>query len=101
MNKETIKEAAITYWQTQIGRDTANPSNTAFCTRDFKAGAEWQKEQSATEAIEFFKWVKELYRESETISENDIQVTFYVHQSNGGLLQTIENLYELWLKTKE
>jgi len=59
MNKETIKEAAITYWQTQIRRDTANPSNTAFCTRDFRAGAEWQKEQSATEAIEFAEWIKE------------------------------------------
>jgi hypothetical protein len=59
MNKEIVREAAITYWQTQVRRDTANPSNTAFCTRDFRAGVKWHEEQSATDAIEFADWCSE------------------------------------------
>ena len=57
MNKETVEEAALAYWKTQVRRDTAKRGSTPFCTKDFKAGAEWQKEQFATEAIEFAEWL--------------------------------------------
>jgi hypothetical protein len=93
MNKETIKEAAITYWQTQVRRDTANPSNTAFCTMDFKAGVKWHEEQSVTDIVEFADWCSE-----NTIMQHGQSSTRYDKTTNK--YYTTKELYELWNQTK-
>lgn len=54
MNNQTVEQAAEQYAQ-------GNTLEFAYLQEipAFKAGAEWQKEQSATEAIEFAEWIKE------------------------------------------
>jgi len=66
----------------------------------FIDGANWKAEQVANDAIEFFNWVKQEYREFHTIMENNKPVTSYVHRSNGGVPSRIEKLYELWQQSK-
>jgi len=55
-----------------------------------------QEKQSATDAIDFFKWINLNYIESNSYYENDIKVSTYVHRSEGGVPSRIEKLYELW-----
>jgi hypothetical protein len=77
MNKETVEEAALDY-ATAI---TLEPQDSQEYF-SFIAGAEWQKEQSATDAIEFVEWVMQWpYR--------------YL------LGKSYKELYELWDQTKE
>ena len=54
MNNQTVEQAAEQYAQ-------GNTLEFAYLQEipAFKAGAEWQKEQSCTEAIEFAEWIKE------------------------------------------
>jgi hypothetical protein len=66
----------------------------------FIKGATWQKEQSATDAIEFFKWVNLNYIEHGSHYEDNIKVSSYVHRSNGGVPSRIEKLYELFQTSK-
>lgn len=55
----------------------------------FKAGATWQKEQSATDAIQFAEWLDIETKQSEN--------RWFIERSEG---YTYPNLYKLWLKTK-
>jgi len=85
MNKET-KETAANKWvdsfyqeekeYSKVGRNKCNPQS------GFIAGAEWQKEQSVTEAIEFATWVMQQ------------KFDYLVGKS-------YEKLYELWQKSKK
>jgi len=68
--------------------------------RAFSAGIRYQKEQSTTDAIDFFKWINLNYVEHHYLYEDDIKVSSYVHRSEGGVSSRIEKLYELWQKIK-
>jgi hypothetical protein len=94
MNKETVEEAAANEWldsfyqkekeYNKVGRNKCSPQ------LGFKAGAEWQKEQSATDAIEFAEWLDIETKQSEN--------RWFIERSEG---YTYPNLYKLWLKTKD
>ena len=55
----------------------------------FKAGANWQKEQSAIDAIQFAEWLDIATKQSEN--------RCFIERTEG---YTYPNLYKLWLKTK-
>lgn len=95
MNKETIEDAANNWLDSfykkekeynKVGRNKCSPQ------LGFIAGAQWQKEQSSTEAIEFAKWK---------------DFAGYVLCSEGWILDTHsvaltdKQLYELWKKSKQ
>lgn len=94
INQE-LEDAAEYYYPTDNGQ-WAHPAYKDA----FKKGANWKAEQVANDAIEFFNWVKQEYREFHTIMENNKPVTSYVHRSNGGVPSRIEKLYELWQQTR-
>jgi hypothetical protein len=56
MNKETVEQAALEKYPVKID-DTLSIDSGLLGRKAFIAGAEWQKEQSATDAIEFVEWV--------------------------------------------
>ena len=64
-------------------RNAANPKS------GFKAGANWQKEQLANDAIEFAEWLDIATKQSEN--------RYFIERTEG---YTYLNLYKLWLKTK-
>jgi hypothetical protein len=96
MNKETVEEAAEQYAQ-------GNTLEFAYLQEipAFKAGAEWQKEQSATDAIEMLKWINEqgwyssepMWCNGEASSDTDGGKSTYTEI-------TSQQLYELWQKSK-
>jgi hypothetical protein len=97
IQNQTLEDAAIKYGAIpEEGLDELNGDKID----GFKAGAEWQKEQSATDAIEFFKWINLNYIEHGSHYEDNIKVSSYVHRSEGGVPSRIEKLYELWKQTK-
>lgn len=76
MNKETIEQAALDYSIELVLE--AQDSSEYFA---FIHGAEWYKEQSATESIKFAKWI--------------------MRQKFGYLAgKSYKQLYELWQKSK-
>lgn len=104
MNKETIETAAENYrletFESKVGLNHAN-AYVASIKDAFEKGAEWQKQQSANEAVEFFKWVNLNYIEYGFHYEDNIKISSYVHRSDGGVPLRIEKLYELWQKSKQ
>jgi hypothetical protein len=94
MNKETVEEAAANEWldsfyqkekeYNKVGRNKCSPQ------LGFIAGAEWQKEQFAIDAIEFAEWLDVATKQSEN--------RCFIERSEG---YTYPNLYKLWLKTKD
>lgn len=105
MNKETVEKAAANEWldsfyqkekeYNKVGRNKCSPQ------LGFIAGAEWQKEQAATDAIEFFKWVNNHFNECHSHYEDNVKISSYVHKSLGGVPQRIEKLYELYKQSKK
>ena len=66
----------------------------------FKDGANWQKEQSAIDAIEFAEWVIQnfwSFSEKDKSWYNKTEVAPGKEYKN----KTSQQLYELWKKTKE
>lgn len=55
----------------------------------FKAGVQWQKEQSAIDVIQFAEWLDIATKQSEN--------RCFIERTEG---YTYPNLYKLWLKTK-
>jgi len=110
MNKETIKAAANEYADYNVFQFNGNlfsnnndeAGNAYKCsTESFKAGARWQEQQSANEAVEFADW----------LLGNNWQNTgirwYKIHSAKSNINNTSENcyktsqqLYELWLQTK-
>ncbi len=89
MNKETVEEAALDH-ATAI---TLEPQDSQEYF-SFIAGAEWQKEQSATDAIEFADWCEDRYWATGCTG-----LWRQERSSEEGMLTTKE-LYEIWKKSK-
>jgi hypothetical protein len=94
MNKETLEDLAEYYALKNYGN--RNGPNFEIKIDAFKAGANWQKEQSASEAIEFVKWLDKNYKVFYAYSDYKT----YVHKNNGDVPLTLEILYILWKKQK-
>ena len=60
----------------------------------FKEGAKWQKEQSATDDIEFMQ-----FRDDNCVKMSERWMTLFA--GDGGKLYTIQELYELWQQIKK
>jgi hypothetical protein len=102
MNKETVEQAALKWF-----KDKAFPNEWMgdrgekdwYMDDIFKAGAEWQKEQSATDAIEFATWVIQnfwSFSEKDKSWYNRTEVAPGKEYKN----KTSQQLYELWEKSK-
>jgi hypothetical protein len=87
MNKETVEEAAKEY----VGGIEDIVDMAGY--NGFIKGAKWQKEQSASEAIEFARWLSK----NCTVSRNGIQWWYTTKNS----YKNVTELYELWKQTKE
>jgi hypothetical protein len=93
MNKETVEQAAEQYAQ-------GNTLEFAYLQEipAFKAGAEWQKQQSTTDAIEFAEWLSSKgYVEAKQTTPNP---KMWSIQSNLSKPVSTKELYELWKKSK-
>jgi hypothetical protein len=89
MNKETVEEAAEQYAQ-------GNTLEFAYLQEilAFKAGAEWQKGQSATDAIEFADWCEDNYWPTGQTG------LWRPEASSEEVMLTTQQLYKLWKKSK-
>ena len=97
MNKETVEQAALKWF-----KDKAFPNEWMgdrgekdwYMDDIFKAGAEWQKEQSATDAIEFADWCEDNYWPTGQTG------LWRSEASSEEVMLTTKELYELWKKSK-
>jgi hypothetical protein len=97
MNKETVETAATKY-ANKLEADGEHPGAWIINNKGFKAGAEWQKQQEANNAIEFAIWThKNLWANinDEPLWYNKSRVYQYKTEC-----LTSQQLYELWQKTK-
>ena len=115
MNKEIVEEAAKEY----VGEIEDIVDMAGY--NGFIKGAKWHEKQSisvdkaldsvekaidlahdkwsnnsATEAVEFFKWVNKHYKEHGSHYEDDVKISSYIHKSLGGVPLRIEKLYDLY-----
>jgi hypothetical protein len=92
-----LEEAALSYFMLHPLPNMQHKIENAF-----KAGAEWQKEQSANEAIEFADWLCENgWTSSPPMWVNGEASDDCISGQNTYTELTTQQLYELWQKTKE
>jgi hypothetical protein len=94
MNKETVETAATKY-ANKLEADGEHPGAWIINNKGFKAGAEWQKEQSANEAIEFADWIGL----NSWVPLSKIPFDWYNPKLEK--FASSKQLYELWKRTKE
>jgi hypothetical protein len=92
-----LEEAALSYFMLHPLPNMQHKIENAFI-----AGAEWQKEQSANEAIEFADWLCENgWTSSPPMWVNGEASDDYIGGKGTYTELTTQQLYELWQKTKE
>jgi hypothetical protein len=97
MNKETVEQAALEYLE-KVKSPALNTSWQQFDIDIFKAGADWQKEQLANNAIEFAIWTHQnlwACLNNEPTWYNKSRVYQYKTEC-----LTSQQLYELWQESK-
>jgi hypothetical protein len=98
MNKETVEEI---YPVEEVAKEVLQNNNLPV-QGDFAEGfiagsilgAEWQKEQSATDAIEFADWCEDNYWPTGQTG------LWRPEASSEEVMLTTKELYELWKKSK-
>jgi hypothetical protein len=110
MNKETAlkewekqRKFARETWESKYGPKmpwgTPLHGEWAGWEQGIIAGANWQKEQSATDAIEFLEWAHTNVTAGRQHADTVIwRLDIEKHDSNN---LTTQQLYELWKQTKE
>jgi hypothetical protein len=86
MEKQTIEDAANKYSPDPSYSDGQWEFGDVI--DGFKAGAEWQKEQSANDAIELLNWLR------------DDETNYYLLTNWIQTKKSSKEVYELWLQTK-
>lgn len=92
MNKETIETAANKYSPDPLYTDGQWEFGDVI--DGFKTGAEWQEQQSANEAVEFADWL--FYNTYEARWKNEEKR----YLNKDAKPYSSQQLYELWLQTK-
>lgn len=99
MNKETVETAANKYSPDPLYTDGQWEFGDVI--DGFKAGAEWQEQQSANQAVEFADWLCENgWASSPPMWVNGEASDDCIGGQGTYTELTSQQLYELWLQTK-
>lgn len=103
---QQLESPAKTYWKSITDRSNVNSRPTSYAMEDFNAGVDFQKQQSANDAIEFAEFINKYDFHKSTTSTPNIAMWYtlsfnrlsFPNPEKG--FYTSKELYELWEQNK-